>query len=76
MENAAAAAAGTGSTFIGNVHSLAAFIPTFDGSYPVQDFFEEIKDAIHVIYFYPQCLKMWNLTVSFECCISVNCLIV
>ena len=48
MENAAAAAAGTGSASIGNVHYLAAFIPTFDGSYPVQDFFEEITDAAKI----------------------------
>ena len=48
MVNAAAAAAGTGSTSIGNVYSLAAFIPTFDGSYPVQDFLEEINDAAKI----------------------------
>ena len=28
-----------------NIHSMAAFIPIFDGSFPVQDFIKEIEDA-------------------------------
>ena len=28
-----------------NIHSISAFVPNFDGSFPVQDFFEELKEA-------------------------------
>ena len=42
MENTGAA---TNSAQNLNVHSMAAFIPTFDGSFPVQDFIQEIEDA-------------------------------
>ena len=40
MENVAAA---PGPTL--NVHSLPAFVPSFDGSFPVQDFIKEIQEA-------------------------------
>ena len=28
-----------------NIHSVATFIPNFDGTFPVQDFIQEVKDA-------------------------------
>ena len=28
-----------------NIHQIASFIPVFDGSFPIQDFIEEIRDA-------------------------------
>ena len=28
-----------------NIHQIATFVPTFDGSFPVQDFLQEVRDA-------------------------------
>ena len=28
-----------------SIHQIAIFVPTFDGSFPVQDFLQEIRDA-------------------------------
>ena len=28
-----------------NIHSVSTFIPTFDGSFPVQDFIQEVSEA-------------------------------
>lgn len=30
---------------VANVHSMSIFVPTFDGSYPVQDFIKEVEEA-------------------------------
>ena len=36
-------AAGNATTL--NIHSMAAFIPNFDGSFPIQDFIQEVEEA-------------------------------
>ena len=39
---------GSGSATALNIHSLATFVPIYDGSYPIQDFLEEIREAAHL----------------------------
>ena len=41
-----------------NIYSFSAFIPNFDGSFPVQDFIQEVKDAAK--------LGSWNDTITLK----------
>ena len=39
---------GSGSANALNIHSLSSFITAYDGSYPVQDFIQELQEAAHL----------------------------
>ena len=41
-----------------NIHSLSAFIPTYDGSFPIQDFIREVQEAAR--------LGAWDDTITLK----------
>ena len=47
-----------------NIHQISSFVPVYDGSFPIQDFIQEVRDA--------QVLGSWPDSVTLKVAKSKN----